>query len=147
MQEIATEQAIMFDAYSSKSGSCDHLPGDTDVWVWQPGSYFVHINLHHTEPCQFAIFKNAIPIPGAIFSSPTGATQNAHTIIVDILPSDISEPTPVSPSGFACKLRLINHTSFVPVVTIDGVDGGGSAAPDATATMTVILLKAFVVPV
>jgi hypothetical protein len=140
------EQAIAFDLYSSKSGSCDHLPGDTDVWVWQAGSYFVHINLHHTEPCQFSIFKNAIPVIGSIFSSPTGATQNSHTVIVDVLPSDISEPTSLSPSGFACKLRLVNHTSYVPVVTINGVAGGGSAAPDSTATMSVILLKALVMP-
>jgi hypothetical protein len=60
---------------------------------------------------------------------------------LNVLPSDISEPTLVSPTGLGCKLRLVNHTSFVPVVTIDGVAGGGSAFPDSTATMTVILLK------
>jgi hypothetical protein len=55
----------------------------------------------------------------------------------------MNEPTSLSPSGFGCKIRLVNHTSFVPFLTIDGVSGAGSATPDATAVMSIILLKAF----
>jgi hypothetical protein len=142
-QVITTESPIVFDSYSSKSGACDLLPGTPQVWVWQPGSYFVHINLHHTEPCQFAIFKNAATVVSSIFSSPTGATQNSHTVIVDILPEDITQSTPLSPSGLACRLELVNHTSFAPIININGVAGGGSAFPDSTATLTVILLRSF----
>ena len=138
---IAREQAIVFDNFTSKSGAADMIPGDTDVWVWEAGSYFIHVNLHHTEPCQFSIFKNTLPAVSAIFSSPTGATQNSHTLINDVLPEDISEPTALSPSGFGCRFTFVNHTSFVDVVDINGVAGGGSAGPDATATMTIILLK------
>jgi hypothetical protein len=47
----------------------------------------------------------------------------------------------LSPSGFACKLQLRNHTSYAPVVSLDGTSGSGSAEPDVNCSLTVILLK------
>jgi hypothetical protein len=143
VQTIATEQSISFDGFTSKYGSCGHLPGDIDVWVWQPGSYHIITKLHHVEPCQFSLFLNGQVVVGAIYSSPTGSSQNANSIILDIYPSDISQPTNVSPTGFGAKLNVANHTSYAPIIEIDGVGGAGSAGPDITAIMTVFLLRSF----
>jgi hypothetical protein len=101
------------------------------------------VRIHHQEPCQFAIYKNNLPVISAIFSSPTGATQTSHGVIVEVEQTDLSEVTSVSPFGVACKFRLVNHTSYSPIIHINGVSGGGSASPDSTSTMTVILLKHF----
>jgi hypothetical protein len=142
-QFLTQEQAVSFDTFTSKWGSTGHLPGDTDIWVWQAGSYFIYTNIHHTEPCQFSLYKNNNTMLGGIYCSPTGATENGNNIILDIYQSDISEPTTVSPTGFGCKLRLVNHTSYAPIIHINGVSGGGSAGPDNTSMFTVILLRAF----
>jgi hypothetical protein len=55
--------------------------------------------------------------------------------------SEFTSPTALSPSGFACKVQLRNHTSYVPIVSLDGTSGAGSALPDMTTSLTLILLK------
>jgi hypothetical protein len=140
-QNILQEQSVYFENISAQSGDCGHLLTDGDVWFWKSGYYYVHVNLHHIEPCQFSILKNGVVVNGSTFASPTGATQNSHTVIIEIYPNDINQITPVSPSNLACKLQLVNHTSYVPVVTLNGVGGAGSAPNDTVATMSIILLK------
>jgi hypothetical protein len=86
--------------------------------------------------------KNTVfQVPGTTFSSPTGATQSALTLIFYIDASDMISATPLSPSGFACKLQLTNHTSYAPIITLNGVSGAGSAEPDIVANLSLILLK------
>jgi hypothetical protein len=86
--------------------------------------------------------KNDVVVtPGGIFSSPTGATQNLCSLILYIDASEFISPTFLSPSGFACKVQLKNHTSYVPVVSLDGTSGSGSAEPDINCSLTLILLK------
>jgi hypothetical protein len=140
-QNILQEQSVSFESISAQSGDCGHLLTDGDVWFWKSGYYYVHVNLHHIEPCQFSILKNGVVVSGSTFASPTGATQNSHTVIIEIHPNDINQITPVSPSNLACKLQLVNHTSYVPVVTLNGAGGAGSAPNDTVATMSIILLK------
>lgn len=141
LQSILSEQSVYFEHVSAQSGYCGHLLTDGDVWFWKAGYYYIHVNLHHIEPCQFSILKNGLVVDGSTFASPTGSTQNSHTVIIEIYPTDINQITPVSPSNIACKLQLINHTSYVPVVTLNGVGGAGSAPNDTVATMTIFLLK------
>lgn len=114
-----------------------HIPFTSKIYVWQPGYYYVTTVFHHIEACQFAIFLNGNPY-GAPFSSPTGATHGYADIIVNITPNDMINETSLSPSGFAACLETYNHTSFNPNVSLD--NPGGSALPDLTASMTVILL-------
>ena len=93
------------------------------------------------EPCQFSLFKNNVVVQGATFASPTGSTQNSHSIILEIYPNDINQVTPISPFNIACKLSVINHTSYAPVIELNGVGGAGSAPNEVVATLTIILLK------
>jgi len=49
-------------------------------------------------------------------------------------------PTGLSPSGFAAKIQLVNHTSYVPFVTLDGTTGSGSAIPQTRAALSMFKL-------
>jgi hypothetical protein len=141
-QDVLVEAPVVLDFASAIVGNCGFVNGSTEVYTWQPGYYFVTTSLHHKEPCQFSIIKNDVVVaPGGIFSSPTGSTQSTNSIIMYIDASEMISPTALSPSGFACKVQLRNHTSYVPVVSLDGTSGAGSAEPDMNCSITLILLK------
>jgi hypothetical protein len=141
-QNILSQQPIRFDSYSSISGNCSL--SNTDIWVWQTGSYFVNVNIHPVEPCQFSIFKNNSSISGSTFSTYSSNSQGSHSIIIDVLDTDISMSTMFSPTGFGCKFNLVNHTSSSNTITIDDQTTGGIILPTTVATMSVILLRSMV---
>ena len=97
-------------------------------------------NLYHIEPCQFSVFKNGILLPFTTIGSPTGSAQNSTVIIFEIKTIDFTTPTFLSPSGFACDIQVVNHTSFVPLVLLNGSSGSGNANPQIRATVTMFLL-------
>jgi hypothetical protein len=137
-QVLSLEQPVSFDSIVYSSGNCGHLPGDTDVWVWQSGYYFVYINIHHQEPCQFTLVLNNDSVTiGNIFTS-AGGSQNSHSVVVMVSSSQINLPTPVSPTGFGARFRVINHSS---VVHINSTLSAGNASPDTSAIMDIILLQ------
>lgn len=142
-QNILSQQPIRFDTYSSISGNCSL--SNTDIWVWQTGSYFVNVNIHHIEPCQFSIFKNNSSISGSTFSTYSSNSQGSHSIIIDVLDSDITAmSTMFSPTGFGCKFNLVNHSSSSNTITIDDQSTAGIIVPTTVATMSVILLRSMV---
>ena len=120
-------------------------PNTTEIYVWQPGAYYITTNLHHIEPCQLSIFKNGAAVLAGIFSSPTGATQATSTLIHTVTAADMTSPTSLSPTGFAARFQLVNHTSYAPLITLDGAGGAGSAVPDITCYMSFVLLQAGVI--
>jgi hypothetical protein len=139
---VGIDQPTTFDFASAIIGNCGFVNNSTEIYTWQPGYYYVSTNLHHKEPCQFSIMKNdVVVVPGGIFSSPTGSTQSICSLIMYVDASDLISPTALSPSGFACKVQLRNHTSYVPVVSLDGTSGAGSAEPDINCSISLILLK------
>jgi len=141
-QEITTEASVVFESYNAVVGDCGFDVGTPDVYVWRAGYYYTSMEVHHQEPCQFTLIKNNVfQVQGSTFSSPTGATQSALTLIIYIADSDMISATPLSPSGLACKLQLTNHTSYAPLIHLDGTSGAGSAEPDIIANLTLILLK------
>jgi hypothetical protein len=141
-QEIFTEQPIVYDTTSAMVGSCGHIPFTSAIWVWKEGYYYVSSTIHHKEPCQFSVIKNDVfQVDGGVYTSPTGSTQSTSTLIMVVQASDLISATSLSPSGFACKIEVKNHTSYAPVISLNGTSGGGSAIPDNTASLTVILLK------
>jgi len=141
-QNILSQQPIRFDTYSSISGNCSL--SNTDIWVWQTGSYFVNVNIHPVEPCQFSIFKNNSSISGSTFSTYSSNSQGSHSIIIDVLDRDLSMPTMFSPTGFGCNFNLVNYTSSSNTITIDDQTTGGIILPTTVATMSVILLRSMV---
>jgi hypothetical protein len=141
-QTIPTENAVVFDSDTAMVGSCGFLANTTAVWLWKPGYYYASMTLHHREPCQFALIKNNVfQVEAGVFSSPTGATQTATTLIVHVREEDLITETPLSPSGFACKFEIKNHTSYAPSIELNGTSGAGSAVPDTVASLNFILLK------
>jgi hypothetical protein len=141
-QEIATEQSIIYDSTTAMVGSCGHNPSTSEVWIWKAGYYYASMTLHHKEPCQFSFIKNDVfQVVGGVFSSPTGATQSASSLILYIDVSDLITATSLSPTGFACKLEVKNHTSYAPVISLNGTSGAGSAVPDVVSSLSIILLK------
>lgn len=140
-QTLAKEDPVLFDVNAIIYGDCGHVAGSGDLYFWQAGYYHMYFNLYHNEPCQFSVFLNGAVLPGsAAFGSPTAASQNSGTLIFLLSPADFTSATPLSPSGFAAKIQIVNHTSFVPFVTLNGLTGSGSVAPQTTATTTIFLL-------
>lgn len=146
-QQIATEQSVAFFYVNAMVGDYAMDIGSTDIYVWRRGYYYASVVLHHKEPCQFTVMKNDVfQTDGGVFGSPTGATQTTHTFIIVIRDTDMISATTASPSGFACKLQVKNHTSFAPIIELDGVSGAGSALGEVVASFSLIYLNDVIEP-
>ena len=122
-------------------GACGALSNTSQLLFWSAGYYNIYFNIYHLEPCQFTIFLNGAPILGTTVGSPTGSAQNSSSVIVYISPTDILYyPTGLSPSGFAATIEFVNHTSFAPVINLDGASGSGSAPNQIVATVVIFKL-------
>jgi hypothetical protein len=139
-QLIAQEASVIWDKNAILYGDCGHVIGQDNWYIWRPGFYHVYYNLYHQEACQFTLFKNGLPLPGTTTGSPTGSSQNSSALIILITPADFTSPFNGAPGGVAAQFKLTNHTSFVPLVLLNGLSGSGSATPQITATMTMFLL-------
>ncbi len=137
-QILAKEQAVSFDFNNALVGPIAHVPGSTDIFIWQPGFYRFYTNLYHIEPCQFSIIKNGlVVVPGSIIGSPSGSTQSSTELIYEFKECDFTVSTPLSPTCLAALIQVVNHTSFVDTVELNGSGGSGSATPQVTATFVV----------
>jgi hypothetical protein len=139
-QFLKQEESVLWDKNAIIYGDCGHISGQDGWYVWRPGFYHVYYNLYHQEPCQFTLFKNGLPLPGSTTGSPTGASQNSSALIIEVTSADFITPFSGAPGGVAAEFKLTNHTSFVPLVLLNGLSGSGSATPQITATMTMFLL-------
>jgi hypothetical protein len=136
-QTIPLETPIIYDANRNAIGNIGHNPFTSQVYVWQPGYYYLHTNLHIIEACQFAIFLNGT-MYGNPFSSSTGASHLNHEMIMYISPEDMINETSLSPTGFAAVIETYNHTSYNPTANIN--NPAGSVPNDETASMVIFLL-------
>jgi hypothetical protein len=118
-------------------GNIGFIPFTSKIYIWQPGFYYVTTQAHHIEPCQFSLFLNG-NVYGNPFSSSTGAAQTYYDIIIRITENDMINEISLSPTGFAACLETVNHSSFNPFVILN--NPAGSAVPDTTAHINVILL-------
>jgi len=125
-QLIPVEHDFAFEFNRVIAGSCDHIAGSSDVYVWETGVYYMSYNTFHLEPLQTAIFLNNNIIVGSIIGDQLSATVAANTLILEITEEDLITPTELSPTGFAALLNLRNHSSYAPVIHIDGHQGSGS---------------------
>jgi hypothetical protein len=140
-QSLNQEDSVSFDQDTIQYGSIAHQANSPNIFIWSSGYYHVYFNVYHLEACQFTSFMNGVPVVGTTTGSPSGSSQNSTTYILYVSPSDVlGTPTLLSPTGFAAKLNLVNHTSFVPVVHLDLAAGSGSASPQITATITIFKL-------
>jgi len=139
-QEINLEEAVIWNANQVTYGGAGHNSGESQLYIWNTGYYHVYYNLYHQEPCQFSMFKNGSVIPSTTTGSPTGSSQISGTSIILLTEADFTTPTTLSPSGFAASLEVVNHTSYAPVIHLNGLTGSGSATPQTVATVTVFKL-------
>jgi hypothetical protein len=139
---MAPEDNVIWDDSSPLTvGSCGIILNTANVEIWKAGYYKVYFNLYHNEPCQFAFFLNNVLVPGTITGSPTGSAQNTNAFIMIIQQADVQiNPSTLSPSGFSAFLTLRNHTSYVPLLTLDGQAGSGSAQPQIVTSLVMYLL-------
>jgi hypothetical protein len=91
-----------------------------------PGVYYCGFALFHLEPLQCAIFKNDVVEVGTIIGDQLSATVASNLVLLIITEFDMLEPTPFSPTGFAAKINLRNHSSYAPLIHSDGHQGSGS---------------------
>jgi hypothetical protein len=137
LQVIVTEQPVIYDAIRNKLGSIGFIPFTSSICIWQPGYYYVATMVHHIEVCQFSIFLNGVLIDTP-FSSPTAATLLYYNTIIYVSAADIIMPCSLAPGGLAAMLETVNHSSYLPSITLN--NPAGSAPNDITAAMTVFLL-------
>ena len=55
---------------------------------------------------------------GDVIGSPAGSSQNSSALIFSITAADLIEPYSGAPGGFAARLEVRNHPSFIPTVTV-----------------------------
>jgi hypothetical protein len=139
-QVLLAEESVIWDSNPVVYGNAGVTLGESELYIWESGYYHVYYNLYHQEACQFTIFKNNVVLPGTTIGSPTGSSQNSSAVIFQLTDADFISPTDLSPTGFAAKLQVVNHISYIPLVTLNGLTGSGSASPQITATVTIFKL-------
>ncbi len=140
-QTIDNASPIQFDTHTACCGDCYHDEDSTDIWLWKAGYYQVSINIYSIESVQFSLVMNDnIVIPGTTFGSLTGLSSNNMTAIICIEDSDMDLPLECSPSGYGCKLQVVNNTNYLQYITLYGSSCSSNIIEQNTASMTIIKL-------
>jgi hypothetical protein len=116
-QSVALEAPVVFDSNGVLTSAFSHTLGTSDVTVNEDGVYDIEFAVSGTEPNQFALFLDGLPVPGSIFGSGAGTQQNNGHVILPI------------PAGSVLTLR--NHTSAA-AVGLASVVGGTQANVNAS---------------
>jgi hypothetical protein len=142
-QILASEDNVIFDSIPTAIGGCGISLPSSDIYIWEPGYYHVYFNIYHLEPCQFTMFLNNLPEIDTIVGSPTGAAQNSSSAILYVSSAAVLvNPTSLSPIGTGAIVNFRNHTSFAPLITLNGQSGSGSATPQIVAVVVLFKLGA-----
>jgi len=140
-QQVLYNSPVTFDLNNHIYGDCTHIAGTSEIFLWKTGYYHVYTNLYHIESCQFSFYKNSsIQIPCSSIGSYAGTVQNSNTFILQITYDDLISPSELSPSGFACKIQLMNITPYSPYVTLYDASSIGYTTPQINANITIFFL-------
>jgi hypothetical protein len=131
-QILSKEDPIIWTSTQLKVGDINNVVNTSGIFIWRPGYYIVYYNLHHQQPCQFSLFKNGVVING----STTGSLQNSSFLIIRIDSSDFICTEPLSPTGRAVKIEVVNHTPDVPNIQLVVLNG----ETPVVSTISVVLL-------
>ena len=114
-QFVTQNTAVIFESHQAISGNCSHDNYSSQIFISRTGWYSINTNIHHREPCQFALFKNfSYIVPASTF----GCSQSSHISNVSILQITNDDLTVESPNGLSCVIELINTTPDIPYVTL-----------------------------
>ncbi|HXD01101.1 MAG TPA: collagen-like protein [Verrucomicrobiae bacterium] len=111
---VPLEAAVTFTDNGLGTAGFSHALGSSQLQVINAGVYKVTFSVSGTEPNQFALFVNGVPVPGSIYGSGAGTQQNNGQVIVSVGANDI--------------LTLVNHTSAAAVTLAASTPIGGTAA-------------------
>ena len=140
-QDIYQDMPIAFDTHTTCLGNCFHEDNSSNIWIWEPGFYQITVTVSAIEPSQFSLVLNDnIVIPGATFGSLSGLSVNNMCTIIQIDDSDMDLATEYSQSGMACKLQVVNNTSYIPFITLYGSSCSSQIIQQNTASLTIIRL-------
>lgn len=140
-QTISQNNPIVFDAHSYLFGDCNHLPNSSEIWVWKSGYYFISVNINEMEAGQFSIVKNgSTNLIGGTIGSLSGSSLST-SLITEITDADINIPTEISPTGFACKLQIINNSAQYLSITLYGSASTGNLIPQNSASFSIFLIR------
>jgi len=133
VQKVASGEPVKFDTDSTVYGNCGHISNSPDIWIWSPGYYYVTTSISCLESCQFSLVKNDVIIPGSTIGS-VNSNKLYHSVIFQVFDQDISIDSPFSK---ACKIQVINNTTYIPYITIYDASSAGYSIPQTTASINV----------
>lgn len=115
--------AVTFDSNGVLTPGITHIPGSQAISVAVGGIYKIHYSITATEPNQFTLLVNFIPVPGSTYGVGVSLVQNEGEVIVPIPPGAI--------------VTLINtSTGLVNLPTLVG-----GTSPNVNASITLELLS------
>lgn len=121
---VAIEAPVLFDSNGVITAGILHTPGTSTIQVVEQGDYEVTFSVSGTEPNQFALFLNGVPLPQTVYGSGAGTQQNNGQVILTLAAGSV--------------LSLHNHTSAA-AVTLASVVGG--TQPNVNASIVIIKLS------
>jgi hypothetical protein len=137
---VTQEAAVVYDVVIQKFGSVEYNVGGASIFLWQPGYYQIYYSVFPQQPAQFAVKLNDTIIPGSIVGSTSGSINGS--IIVLISTNDLTQSVDFpTPTGFAALIQIVNHTSNVPIVLLNGSTGSGTQTTQVRATLTINLVR------
>jgi BclA C-terminal domain len=119
---VPLETAVTFTDNGLGTAGFSHALGSSELQVINAGIYKVTFSVSGTEPNQFALFLNGVPVPGSVYGSGAGTQQNNGQVIVSVGANDI--------------LTLVNHTSAAAVTLAASTPIGGTA-PSVNASILI----------
>ena len=68
----------------------------------------------------------------------TGTSQNTNVFLCQLDEIDFTEKCEKSPTGYGCKLEIVNSSSITNSVSLYGSRMTGNVIPQITASMTIM---------
>jgi hypothetical protein len=113
-QVVALEGAVTLTDTGVHTAGITHALGSAAVVIVNAGDYKILFSVSGTEPNQFGLFLNGIPVPQSIYGSGAGTQQNTGQVILAIGANDV--------------LTLRNHSAAAAVTLASAPPIGGTAA-------------------
>jgi hypothetical protein len=139
-QILAKKTAIQWTSNPIKVGDIANITNTSEIFIWKSGFYIVCYNVCSLQSYKFSLFKNGDIVSGSTINYIAGFTQNSARVVMFVNKSDMSYPTSVSPTGFAAKIEVVNHTPTIPHVRIMNLDTTDTA-PQLVSTISISLLS------
>lgn len=138
-QQIGLDQSVVFESPIIQNGNCVFTKDTSEIWLYKKGLYHISYIVNTVEPCQISMVKNdASILVGSTNGTFTGTSQNTNIFLCQLDDMDFTEKCEKSPSGYGCKLEIVNSSSTANSVSLYGSRMTGNVIPQITASMTIM---------